>query len=623
MQKCSKKKRLADDISEVAVEKETRKKSRVSPVAGNKDGWRSNDTPWSGLNTVESIYAEMLGNGRVYPSAKAVQNLEFHGLLEDVLLPYFDQGIEQSSFLVSMMLMLNEKFDQALPAAWEPVTSYAEGTFEQFFRQVLSSLYKGRFSTVEATSAMKFLSNAVQSLENTSVRPCVMKICSLAMWSQLPEERRQLELQTRPELARKWRHLLKKESKIKKENSEASILDSLDAKFLPWVVDDVIEIFRRCEGDSCTQDLNYIKAAFVFLKDIVSQLPTRRFFATYLIRCNFRAKLQYCEDLHRTIETEGLHAYVSSLFDSLDADVDNLTGEVISYEQSMQSFYRYTQQIERLFFTFWKDLKETSFSSAKDLCSADKMKKYLAKMSDDDVKKLVCDQLKLATVQEYELYGRNYLEIIFEEELKVPSPRRRAVENLPIYPDEKLIMSQMVVPKFHEATYSVHSMPKLNLQFLSLPDYLERNFTLYLTETGYDVCQNLMDVIKRVSPYTNDAGKPGFSGWSKMSQEVEGFSMVEVRPSKVGWDFPALVRAEFSITTKAMPERIKREWDQLKQHDILFLVCFQDSLPSVEESEDDMMYLQSCIRAIRGCEIREVRDEGEFRARIVKHIQKS
>ncbi len=86
MQKCSKKQRLADDISEVAVEKETRKKSRVSPVAGNKDGWRSNDTPWSGLKTVESIYAEMLGNGRVYPSAKAVQNLEFHGLLEDVLL---------------------------------------------------------------------------------------------------------------------------------------------------------------------------------------------------------------------------------------------------------------------------------------------------------------------------------------------------------------------------------------------------------------------------------------------------------------------------------------------------------------------------------------------------------
>eukprot|EP00889_Picochlorum_renovo_P002565 jgi/Picre1/29595/NNA_004980.t1 len=84
--------------------------------------------------------------------------------------------------------------------------------------------------------------------------------------------------------------------------------------------------------------------------------------------------------------------------------------------------------------------------------------------------------------------------------------------------------------------------------------------------------------------------------------------MAEVRPSNVGWDFPALVRAEFSITTR-MPERLKREWDQLKQHDILFLVSLKHNLPSVEESVDDMRYLQSCVRAIRGCEIHEVRDE--------------
>eukprot|EP00889_Picochlorum_renovo_P002566 jgi/Picre1/29596/NNA_004981.t1 len=431
-----KKKRVADDITEPAVGKETRKRSKVSPVTGSEDVGRKDEKPWSRLQSVDNIYKEMLGDGKVYPSVKTVQNLEFHGLLEDVLLPYFDQGLEKSSFLMSMMLMLNEKFDQALPTAWEPVTSYAEGMFEQFFKQVLCFLYEGRFSIIEATFAMKFLSNAIQSLENTIVRPCVMKICSLAMWSQLPEERRQLELQTRPELAKKWRHLLKKESKIKKQHSGASIFDSIEAKFLPWLVDDVIESFNRSE--------------------------------------------------------------------------DNLTGEVISYEQAMRSFYGYTQKIERLFFTFWEDLKETSFSSAKDLCSTDKMKKYLAKMSDDDIKKLVCDQLKLARTQDYELFGRNLLETIFEEELKLPSAGRRAVENLPIYPDEKLIIDQSLIPNVNEATHSVYPLPKINLQFLSLPDYLERNFTLYLTETGYDVCQNLIDVIKRLSPYTNDAGKPSF-----------------------------------------------------------------------------------------------------------------
>lgn len=611
MQNSLKKKRVAGDITEPTVGKETRKRSKVSPVMGNENAGRIDEKPWSGMQTVENIYTEMLGAGKVYPSAKTVQNLEFHGLLEDVLLPYFDQGVEQSSFLTLMMLMLNEKFDQALPNAWEPVTSYAEGMFERFFKQVLCFLYEGRFSIIEATFAMKFLSNAIQSLENATVRPCVMKICSLAMWSQLPEERRQLELQNRPELAKKWRHLVRKESKIKKQHFQASIWDSIEAKFLPWLVDNVIEIFKKCGDEGCTYSLSYIKAALVFLKDTISQLPTRRFFATYLVRCNFRAKLQCCKAVLRTRETECLHAYMSSLFDSLDAAVDNLTGEVISHEQAMRFFYGYTQKIERLFFAFWEDLKETSFSSAKDLCSTDKMKKYLTKLSDDDIKKLVCDQLKLARTQDYELFGRNLLETIFKEELKVPAGRR-SVGNLPIYPDEKLIIDQLLIPNVHEATHSVYPMPKLNLQFLSLPDYLERNFTLYLTETGYDVCQNLVNVIRRLSPYTDDAGKPSFSGWSKMSQEVEGFSMVEVRPSNVGWDFPALVRAEFSITTRAMPERLKTEWDQLKQHDILFLVSLKHNLPSVEESVDDMRYLKSHVRAIRGCEIHEVRDEGEF-----------
>ena len=134
-----------------------------------------------------------------------------------------------------------------------------------------------------------------------------------------------------------------------------------------------------------------------------------------------------------------------------------------------------------------------------------------------------------------------------------------------LYPTEELITDESLIPEDKSGAVDfAAAIPKINLQFLSLPDYFERNFALYLTEVAYDVRGHLVNVIKRLAPYVNDCGKVDFSGWSKLGTPIESFSLLEVKPPKVGWDFPSYVSGEVSFTTQGMQNRVREEWDQLQ-----------------------------------------------------------
>ena len=45
------------------------------------------------------------------------------------------------------------------------------------------------------------------------------------------------------------------------------------------------------------------------------------------------------------------------------------------------------------------------------------------------------------------------------------------------------------------------ALPKLNLQFLTLHDYLLRNFNLFRLESTYEIRQDIEDVVWRMKPW--------------------------------------------------------------------------------------------------------------------------
>lgn len=282
----------------------------------------------------------------------------------------------------------------------------------------------------------------------------------------------------------------------------------------------------------------------------------------------------------------------------------------------MKAFYEITQQVQRLFFKYWENLKDVSFLSAKELTSQRVMKEYLGRLSDSDIKELVCCQLKLAVPQDYEVFGRQFLEDVYMEEMTLDASRKRAVEEMLVYPTEALILNASLIPEDRSDILElVPAIPKINVQFLSLPEYLERNFKLYLTEVGYDVRQHIVGVVRRMSPRWDATGNLSFSGWSKMGVEVsETPKLVDVKPASVGWNFPSRVVGQVCFTTKGMKNRIQSEWDQLREHDLLLFVSFkgQDEFGQ-QENSGDLEYLASRIQHIRGGEVRSLQDEDGVR----------
>lgn len=64
------------------------------------------------------------------------------------------------------------------------------------------------------------------------------------------------------------------------------------------------------------------------------------------------------------------------------------------------------------------------------------------------------------------------------------------------------------------------ALPKLNLQFLTIHDYLLRNFKLYRLESAYEIRGDLMDSIKRMTPKEGLRGTTLFGGWSRMALPI-------------------------------------------------------------------------------------------------------
>lgn len=72
--------------------------------------------------------------------------------------------------------------------------------------------------------------------------------------------------------------------------------------------------------------------------------------------------------------------------------------------------------------------------------------------------------------------------LVFHYERRVSQIKR--LNAMALYPTEEMIWNENVVPSaYHSSTGQVLALPKLNLQFLTLHDYLLRNFDLFRLES--------------------------------------------------------------------------------------------------------------------------------------------
>lgn len=122
---------------------------------------------------------------------------------------------------------------------------------------------------------------------------------------------------------------------------------------------------------------------------------------------------------------------------------------------------------------------------------------------------------------------KDFLMNVLIEKYQKRESQIKKINSQPLYPDEDTLFNDNLIQTQFYAGDRPLALPKLNLQFLTLHDYLLRNFTLFRLESSYEIRQDIEDVVKRLSPrLTFPDMKTEFAGWARMAVPIDTFKYV-------------------------------------------------------------------------------------------------
>lgn len=132
---------------------------------------------------IEDIYYKEISKSEF--SIRRIMMLEFSQYLENYLWPNYQRGVASHAHMMSIVVMLNEKFRERVDA-WV-IFNNSPKEFPDFFQQVLEAcLAKQDFDSShlrEQTALILFLNHCFNSMEVSLCRDQAKRLVSLAMWS--------------------------------------------------------------------------------------------------------------------------------------------------------------------------------------------------------------------------------------------------------------------------------------------------------------------------------------------------------------------------------------------------------------------------------------------------------
>jgi intron-binding protein aquarius len=462
---------------------------------------------------------------------------------------------------------------------------------------VLALRSRASFTVLERTTFLVFVIHVFQSLENETVRSVALPLVSLPLWHSLSPGRLQLELAALPQVEKHWRSLLRRESKAAQQEGHVPVSQQPQVAFLPSLINDFLAELGEAvdaSGVACALKAAYCEARararlshtapasdaigsqrFIeLLVDLLSQLPTRRFVRTLLEDRGLAVK---CKLSRLAAHPSG--RCFGQLLDMyrfyLGFEIDDHTGASLSDEDMMTAHYDRLQRLQRLAFKHVPELRELALSHCAAIEKRPALLRHLQSLSSDKLAHLAVGQLRLASPDDPCVADPCFLLELVVSTFERRRSQRQSIAEMPLYPNEEVLWNENVVPSVAFTGDSCLALPKLNLQFLTLHDYLLRNFNLFRLEATHEIQEDLTDVLARVAPapHPDGGGRVVFGGWARMAVPPVSVRIVEVCKPKVGEAKPAGVTAEIQIDLASLRPDIRAEWDELRQHDILFLLA--------------------------------------------------
>ncbi|GFS14383.1 intron-binding protein aquarius [Elysia marginata] len=258
----------------------------------------------------------------------------------------------------------------------------------------------------------------------------------------------------------------------------------------------------------------------------------------------------------------------------------------------------------------FKDLRDFAIKNVASVDTKEALINFFEPLSTEELHTILAHMNYLPPLEEEtSQYSKTFLMelLIWKHERK--RSQQETINEMPLYPTEKIVWDENIVPSEFFSGEGCLALPKLNLQFLTLHDYLLRNFNLFRLESTYEIRQDIEDAVTHLKPWKAEDGHCLFGGWARMAQPIHSFNIVEVAKPQLGENHPAQVRADVTLNLSVRPE-IKHEWGSLRKHDVAFLLTLRPDVPIGYKFDYTKDFKpQVGLVYVRGCEIEGLLDE--------------
>ncbi|XP_006823851.1 RNA helicase aquarius [Saccoglossus kowalevskii] len=531
---------------------------------------------------IEDIYKKELLGSKF--AIRRVMLLEFSQYLENYLWPNFNPEQTSQAHCLSIAVMINEKFREKVPA-WQ-VFKKNPDHFPAFFRKVLdlSVADESTISIREQSVLMSFIIHCFNSLG-----------------------RLEQELKTHPKYKKFWGIIKKNDSKA---DDKALARLNFERRFVAKIIDHFFTILNSIpeKGEVSMQKVHYCERFLELLIDMESLLPARRFFNTVLDNAHLVVKCRM-SNLSQRKEGRLFNQLLNVLKFYAGFEIDERSGEALTDHDMTNIHYDRITSLQRGAFKYFPELKKFSMANVGSIDTRDKLLAHFEPLSTEKLHEIAAYLNLVPPFESDEKFEKEFL-----LELLVSRHERRAsqlqeLNEMPLYPTEEVLWDENIVPTQFFSGEDCLALPKLNLQFLTLHDYLLRNFNLFRLESTYEIRQDVEDSVSRLKPWLAEDGNMVFGGWARMALPITTFSVVEVAKPNIGENHPSQVRADITVVLNLRSE-IRTEWEGLRKHDVAFVITVRPTRQYGTKYKEKEPFIQQVgLTYIRGCEIEGLLDD--------------
>ena len=458
---------------------------------------------------------------------------------------------------------------------------------------------------------LNFLISAFQSLEKDLIRKECAPLVSIAIWQNLHNERaREALLDKHSTLRKAWR-VAQKRHDAGDEAAKAKI--RFDRSWLYSMLVDFSQRLNDPKAGAETAGVAYCERFLEFLIDLTSQLPTRRYTNTLLKDFNLLPiiKLSRIFGDERNILLRDLQVLLQHF---VDFAIDDHAGQQFSQQANYQAHCEALARLQRVAMKhFETKLKVLALSNYASIDQRTELESILSSLSDEELLRL-CELLGLRTTYPKQVgvvVDRQLMLEILVSAFERHRDFQDTITRLSVLPTEATLYDPALMRNETYDGSSPLAIPKLNLQYLSLGDFLWRSFLLERAEAFYEIRKDIESTVKRMRPRPGrDRDTILFDGFSRMSIPIAKPAIIEVAQPKIGTKNPAYVRAEILLDVSRLNDSIRSEWDSLHPGDVVFLVAVKaGKLQLVNGHSNRQPHQDWEIAHLRAAEVVQLLDE--------------